>query len=78
MAGPLDTGREIATRLLLHIIPFVLYQLVFLVLPKDPMLLHILAKTLVNMAAWRLWGHPCGAHSKKIKCFKKSKKKMIG
>ena len=62
---------------LLHIIPIVIYHLVFLVLPKDPMLLRILAKTLAEMSAWRLRGHPPGAHPNKIKCFKKTRKKMI-
>ncbi len=73
MAGPLDTGQEIVTRLLFHIIPIVIYQLIFLVLPEDPMLLRILAKT----SAWRLRGHPHGARPKRIKCFKKPKKKLI-
>ncbi len=77
MAGPLDTGQEIATYLLLHLIPIVIYQLVFLAIPEDPMLLRILAKTLVKQAAWRLRGHPHGAHPKKTKCFKKLKEKLI-
>ncbi len=77
MAGPLDTGQELATYLLLHIIPIVIYQLVFLAIPKDPMLLLIFAKTLVKQAAWRLRRHPHGAHPKKTKCFKKPKKKLI-
>jgi hypothetical protein len=63
MAGPLDTGQEIATHLLFHINPIVIYQLIFLILPKDPMLLRILATT----SAWRLRGHPCGACPKRIK-----------
>jgi hypothetical protein len=41
MAGPMDTGQEIATYLLLHLIPIVIYQLVFLAVPEDPMLLRI-------------------------------------
>ncbi len=77
MAGPMDTGQEIATYLLLHLIPIVIYQLVFLAIPKDPMLLRILAKTLVKQTAWRLRGHPHGARPKKTKCFKKPKKKQI-
>ena len=78
MAGPLNTGQEIATPLLFHIILIVIYQLVVLVLPEDPMSLCILAKTLVKMATWHLGGHPHGAHPKKqIKCFKKPKKKVI-
>jgi hypothetical protein len=77
MAGPLDTGQEIATYLLLHLIPIVIYQLVFLAIPKDPILLCILAKTLVKQTAWRLRGHPHGARPKKTKCFKKPKKKLI-
>jgi hypothetical protein len=48
MAGPLDTGQEIATYLLLHIIPLLIYHLIYLVLPKDPMLFCILAKTLAT------------------------------
>jgi len=77
MAGPLDTGREIATHLLLHIIPIEIYHLFFLVLPEDPMSLRILAKTLAKMSAWSFRGCSRNAHSKKIKCFKKPKKKMI-
>ncbi len=77
MAGPLDTGQKIATYLLLHLIPIVIYQLVFFPIPKDPMLLRILAKTLVKQAAWHLRGHPRGARPKKTKCFKKPKKKLI-
>ena len=78
MAGPLNTGQEIATPLLFHIILIVIYQLFVLVLPEDPMSLCILAKTLVKMATWHLGGHPHGAHPKKqIKCFKKPKKKVI-
>ena len=37
MAGPLVTGQEIATHLLLHIILLLISHLVYLVLPKDPM-----------------------------------------
>jgi hypothetical protein len=44
MARPLDTGQEFATYLLFLLIPIMIYQLVFLAIPKDPMLLHILAK----------------------------------
>ncbi len=77
MAQPLDTGQEIATYLLLHLIPVMIYQLVFLAIPKDSMLLRILAKTLVKQAAWCLRGHPRGARPKKTKCFKKPKKKLI-
>ena len=73
MAGPLDTGQEIATHLLFHIIPILIYQLIFLVLPEDPTLLRILAKT----SAWRLRGHPRGACPKRLRCFKKPKKKLI-
>jgi hypothetical protein len=77
MARPLDTGQEIASHLLLHIIPIVIHHLVFLILPKDSMLLCILAKTLAKTSAWCFRGRPCDAHPKKIKCFKKPKKKMI-
>jgi hypothetical protein len=77
MAGPMDTGQEIATYLLLHLILILIYQLVFLAISKDPMLLRILANTLVKVAAWHLWGHPHGARPKKTKCFKKPKKKLI-
>ena len=73
----MDTGQEIATYLLLHLIPIVIYQLVFLAIPKDPMLLRTLANTLVKQTAWRLRGHPHGARPKKTKCFKKPKKKLI-
>ncbi len=77
MAGPLDTGQKIATYLLLHLIPIMIYQLVFLAIPEVPMLLRILANTLVKTAAWRLQGHPHGACPKKTKCFKKPEKKLI-
>ncbi len=77
MVGPMDTGQEIATYLLLHLILIVIYQLVFLAIPEDPILLRILANTLVKTAAWRLRGHPHGARPKKTKCFKKPKKNLI-
>jgi len=38
MAGPLDTGQQIATHLLFNIIPLLIYHLVYLVLPENPML----------------------------------------
>jgi hypothetical protein len=77
MAGPLDTGQEIETHLLLHIIPLLIYHLIYLVFPEDPMLFCFLAKTIAQMSAWRLRGHPRGACPKKIKCFKKPKKKLV-
>ncbi len=77
MAGPLDTGQEIATHLLLHIIPLLLYHLVYLVLPEDPMSFRFLAKTIAQTSAWRLRGHPRDARPKRFKCFKKPKKKMV-
>ncbi len=73
----MDTGQAIATHLLLHIIPLLIYHLVYLVLPEDPMSFRFLAKTIAQTSAWRLQGHPQYAHPKKIKCFKKQKKKMI-
>jgi hypothetical protein len=54
MAGPMDTGQKKSTYLLLHLIPIMIYQLVFLAIPEDPMLLRILAITLIKTAAWRL------------------------
>jgi hypothetical protein len=75
MAGPLDTGQEFATYLLFLLIPIMIYQLVFLAIPEDPMLLRILAKTLVKTTAWRLRGHPRIVRPKKTKCFKKPRKK---
>ena len=77
MAGPLDTGQEIATHLLLHIIPIVLYHLTFLVLPEDPMSFRFLATTIAQTLSWWLRGHPRGARPKRIKCFKKPKKKLV-
>ena len=77
MAGPLNTGQDIATYLLLHLIPIILHHLVHLVLPEDPMLFRILAKTIAKTSAWQLRGHPYDAHPKRFKCFKKQKKKMV-
>jgi hypothetical protein len=77
MAGPLDTGQEIATHLLFHIIPIVLYHLTFLVLPEDPMSFRFLAKTIAQTLSWRLRGLPRGARPKRIKYFKKPKKKLV-
>jgi hypothetical protein len=77
MAGPLDTGQEFATYRLFLLIPIMIYQLVFLAIPKDPMLLCILAKTLVKMTAWRLRGHPRIVCPKKTKCFKKPRKRYF-
>ncbi len=77
MAGPLDTGQEIATHLLFHIIPIVLYHLTFLVLPEDPLSFRFLAKTIAQTSVWHLRGHPRGARPKRVKCFKKPKKKLV-
>jgi hypothetical protein len=51
-----------------------IYQLVFLAIPEDPMLFRILAKTLVKTTAWCLQGHPCLFRPKKTKCFKKPRR----
>jgi len=78
MAGPLDTGQEIATHLLLHIIPLLISHLVYLVLLEDSMSFRFLAKTIAQTSAWRLRGHPSNVRSnKRFKCFKKLKKKMV-
>ena len=77
MAGPLDTGQQIATYLLLHIIPLLLHHLVYLALPKDSKSFHILVKTIAETSAWQLKGHPRDARPKKFKCFKKPKKKLV-
>jgi hypothetical protein len=77
MAGPLDTGQEISTYLLLHIIPLLISHLVYLVLPKDPTSFRFLATTIAKTSSWRLRGHRRGARPKKIKCFKKPKKKLV-
>jgi len=77
MARQLDTGQQIATYLLFHIIPILIYHLVYLVLPEDPMSFCIFAKTIAKTSAWRLRGHPRNARPKRIKCFKKPKKKMV-
>jgi len=73
----LDTGQQIATYLFLHIIPLLLYHLVYLVLPEDPMSFRLLEKTIAQTSAWRLRGHPHDARPKKFKFFKKLKKKMV-
>ena len=77
MAGPMNTGQNIATYLLLQLIPIVLHHLVHLVLPKDPMSFSILAKTITKTSAWRLRGHPRDACPKRFNCFKKPKMKMV-
>ncbi len=77
MAGPLNTGQDIATYLLLQLIPIVIHHLVHLVLPEDPMSFRILAKTIAETSAWRLRGHPQDARPKRFKCFKKPKMKMV-
>jgi hypothetical protein len=78
MARPLNTGQDIATYLLLHLIPIVLHHLIHLVLPKDPMSFRIfLVKTIAETSAWRLRGHPRNARPKRFKCFKKPKMKMV-
>ena len=78
MAVPFDTGQEIATHLLLHIIPLLIYHLIYLILPEDPMSFRFLAKTITQMSTWRLRGHPHNVRSnKRFKCFKKPKKKMV-
>jgi hypothetical protein len=66
MAGPLDTGQQIATYLYLHIIPLLHHHLLYLALPKDSKSFHILAKTIAKTSAWRLQGHSCNARPKKF------------
>ncbi len=73
----MNTGQNIATYLLLQLIPIVLHHLIHLVLPEDPMSFRILAKTIAETSAWQLRGHPCDARPKRFKCFKKPKKKMV-
>jgi hypothetical protein len=73
MAGPLDTGQEFATYLLFLLILIMIYQLVFLAIPEDPMLLRILAKTLLKATAWRLRGHPRKCSSKEDQVFQETK-----
>ncbi len=77
MAGPMNTGQNIITYLLLQLIPIVLHHLVYLVLPKDPMSFHILAKTIAETSTWQLRGHPRDARPKRFKCFKKPKMKLV-
>ena len=77
MAGPIDTGQQIATYLFFHIIPIIIYHLSFHVVPEDPTSLRILTKKLAKTSVWRLRGHPCGIRPKNIKDFKKPKKKLI-
>jgi hypothetical protein len=77
MAGPIDTGHNVMTYLLLQLIPIVLHHLIYLALPKDSMSFRILAKAIAEMSTWRLRGHPCNACPKKFKCFKKPKKKLV-
>jgi len=77
MARPLDIGQQIATYLFLHIIPLLLYHLVYLVLPEDPMSFRLLEKTIAQTSAWQLRGHPHNARPKRFKFFKKPKKKMV-
>jgi hypothetical protein len=75
-------GRTIGHRARICYLPFIPphsnhdLKLVFLAIPEDPMLLCILAKTLVKTTACRLRGHPCIVCPKKTKCFKKPRKKL--
>ena len=77
MAGPINTGQNIITYLLLQLIPVVLHHLVYLALPKDSKSFHILAKTIATMSAWLLRGHPRDARPKRFRCFKKPKMKLV-
>ena len=79
MAGPIDTGQQIATYLFFHIIPIIIYHLSFHVVPEDPTSLRILTKTLAKTSVWRLRGHTRtrGARPKNIEDFKKPKKKLV-
>jgi hypothetical protein len=73
MAGPIDTGQQIATYLLLHLLPIIVYHLTFHVIPEDLTLLDILAKTITKTIAWHLRGRPQGVRFKRVKDFKKPK-----
>jgi hypothetical protein len=39
MAGPLDTGQQIATTLYIHLLPIIIFKLTFLAIPRDLSLL---------------------------------------
>ena len=63
--------------LLFKIIPLMIYHLIYLILPENPMSFRFLAKTIAQMSAWRLRGHSCDARPKRLKCFKNPEKKMV-
>jgi hypothetical protein len=54
MAEPIDRGQQIATYLLLHLLPLVIFFLTCHTIPRDPMLLNILAAAISKGAVWRL------------------------
>jgi hypothetical protein len=71
MAGPNDTGQQIATHLFLHLLQIIIFNLACIAIPRKQASLHTLVGTIHKMAAWCLQGHACTIHQKRVKRYKK-------
>jgi hypothetical protein len=64
-AGPLDTGRQILTYLILNFLPIIIFTLIYLTY-----LTKTLAMAIPKSAPWRLWGKPRTILCTRIKRYK--------
>jgi hypothetical protein len=71
MAGPNNTGQQIVTHLFLYFLPIIIFNLAFLAIPREEVLLHTLLATIRKTAAWHLQGHACSTHQKRVERYKK-------
>jgi hypothetical protein len=65
MAGPLDTGQQILTYLILNFLPIIIFTLIYLTYPTKP-----LAMAITKSAPWRLRGKPRTIRCTRIKRYK--------
>jgi hypothetical protein len=71
MAGKNNTGQQIATHLFLHLLPIIIFNLAFRVVPRKQASLHTLVATIHTTAAWHLQEHACNVCQKRVKRYKK-------
>ncbi len=71
VAGPNQTGQQIATHLFLNILPIIILFLTCIAIPKDQALLQTLVVLVQKTTAWRLQGCACGLCKKRVKRYKK-------
>ncbi len=71
MAGPNNTGQQIATHFFLHLLPIIIFNLARITILREQALLYTLVGTIHKTAAWHLQGRACSLHQKRVKRYKK-------